>query len=59
MNSNPANVSFRWHMALSNPEEMTGVEDRFEVPTTQFTQHRTSSVLTFTPRTPADFGHVT
>jgi len=59
MNSNPANVSFRWHMALSNPGVRTGVEDRFEVPTTQFTQHRTSSVLTFTPRTPADFGSVT
>jgi len=59
MNSNPPNVSFRWNMELSNPDANNGSEDKFEVPTSQFTQHRTSSVLTFTPRTPADFGKVT
>jgi len=60
MSSSPRNVSFQWHMELSNSHDgRSDRENKFEVPTSQFTQHLTSSVLTFTPRTPADFGRVT
>ena len=49
----PENVSFSWEMVVGEEEE------RVVVSPSQFTQHATRSVLTFTPRTPADFGLVT
>ena len=52
MTSRPGNVSFKWQMSLSDSAEP------YEVATSQFTQHAAKSVLTFTPRTPADFGKV-
>ena len=48
----PDNVTFSWELV---GEE----EERVVVSPSQFTQHGTRSVLTFTPRTPADFGLVT
>ena len=50
----PENVTFSWEMELGEEEE----EERVMVATSQFTQHSTRSVLTFTPRTPGDFGRV-
>ena len=58
MSSSPKDVSFRWQMELLSPEADIKDADKIEVPTSQFTQHSTSSVLTFTPRTPSDFGKV-
>ena len=51
MTSRPQNVSFTWKIF---PRDTGGGE--VEVASSQFTQHSTRSVLTFTPRTPADFG---
>ena len=50
--ASPANVSFSWKMELGEEEE------EVVVATSQFTQHSTRSVLTFTPRTPGEFGRV-
>ena len=49
--ASPDNVTFTWEMLL-------GEQERKEVDRSQFTQHSTRSVLTFTPRTPGDFGEV-
>lgn len=51
MEAEPRNVTFTWERGEeSNRMEVTGME---------FTQHGSRSVLTLTPRTPADFGTVT
>ena len=49
--ASPDNVTFTWEMLL-------GEQERKEVDRSQFTQHSTRSVLTFTPRTPGEFGRV-
>ena len=51
MEAEPRNVTFTWERGdEGNRMEVTGME---------FTQHGSRSVLTLTPRTPADFGRVT
>ena len=51
MEAEPRNVTFTWDRGdEGNRMEVTGME---------FTQHGSRSVLTLTPRTPADFGRVT
>ena len=55
MESNPKNLSFKWQL---NPEVRSDLTEYIDVPSSQFTQHETKSVLTLTPRTPGDFGRV-
>ena len=50
MVAEPRNLTFTW-------ERGEGSERR-EVPSMEFTQHGSRSVLTLTPRTPADYGRV-
>lgn len=56
MEANPANLTFTWHFET---EDTNGNVVQLDIPSTQFTQHGLKSVLTLTPRTPADFGKVT
>ena len=56
MSANPGNLSFTWNtVSQMAPNSKHPVD----VPASQFTQHERKSVLTLTPRTPADFGQVT
>ena len=57
VSARPDNVTFSWAMELGE-EKKKEEEGRVMVATSQFTQHSTRSVLTFTPRTPGDFGRV-
>ena len=50
MEATPSNLTFTW--------QLKGTDGEFQVAPSQFTQHGSKSVLTLTPRTPADLGEV-
>jgi hypothetical protein len=52
-------MSIRVHVTTHrNDQCFIGNLVEIDIPSTQFTQHGLKSVLTLTPRTPADFGKV-